>query len=164
MIKAIIFDWGRTLYDSEAGTLFPDIHALLSALSRRYTLAIVSLVTGDYAARVAERREILRRADLDRFFSLLLFVPTNKDAAYAEALAALDIQAGEVAIVDDRARRGIAWGNRHGATTIWLRRGRFADELPDAEAGEPDHTVAEIGELGPLLLLHPPQRPRQRVS
>ncbi len=164
MIKAIIFDWGRTLYDSDAGMLFPGVHALLSALSRRYALAVVSLVTGDYTARVAERREILRHVGLDRFFSLLLFVPTNKDAAYAEALVTLGVQANEIAIVDDRARRGIAWGNRHGATTIWLRRGRFADELPDAETGEPDHTLAEIGELGPLLLLRPTQLPRQRIS
>jgi len=32
MLKAIIFDWGRTLYDSEQGALFPAVPTLLAEL------------------------------------------------------------------------------------------------------------------------------------
>lgn len=151
MIRAIVFDWGRTLYDSETADFFPAVPDLLADLSGRYKLAIVSLVSGDYDTRLAARQSALREADLARFFSIVRFVPLDKEAAYEETLVAFDVRGDEVAIVDDRASRGIAWGNRRGATTIWLRRGRFADELPDRETGEPTHTITEIGDLAALL-------------
>lgn len=155
MIDAIIFDWGRTLYDSEVGALFPEVPELIPRLARSYRLAIVSLVSGDYAARSAARLAMLRDSGLESHFAAVRFVASDKDRAYDETLAELGVAPSAVAIVDDRARRGIAWGNRHGATTIWLRRGRFADELPDAATGDPTHTLGAIGELAALLLRDP---------
>ncbi len=151
MIRAIIFDWGRTLYDSERGALFPGVPDLLTALAQRYDLAIVSLVSGEYERRVAERRETLRATGIAPLFAAVRFVPADKDGAYLATLAELGVQPAEVAIVDDRAGRGIAWGNRHGATTVWLRRGCFVDELPDAMTGWPTHTIGEIAEVATVL-------------
>jgi FMN phosphatase YigB (HAD superfamily) len=151
MIRAIIFDWGRTLYDSEGEALFPGVPEMLANLSHRYMLAIVSLVSGDYDVRVAQRGAVLRDADLERYFAAIRFVPSDKDRAYEEAMAAPGVRPDELAIVDDRALRGIAWGNRHGATTIWLRRGRFAAELPDATTGAPTHTIGDVTKVARLL-------------
>jgi FMN phosphatase YigB (HAD superfamily) len=151
MMKAVIFDWGRTLYDSEQGALFPAVPTLLADLSQRYALAVVSLVSGDYASRVAARRAAIAGANIGRFFAATLFVPDDKEGAYRDVLAQLAVSATEVAIVDDRMRRGIAWGNAQGALTIWLRRGRFADELPDAATGLPTHTIGSIEELATIL-------------
>jgi FMN phosphatase YigB (HAD superfamily) len=94
---------------------------------------------------------VLRDAGLERYFAAIQFVPSDKDRAYAEVLAARGVRPDEIAIVDDRALRGIAWGNRHGATTIWLRRGRFAAELPDATTGLPTYTIADVTEVARLL-------------
>jgi FMN phosphatase YigB (HAD superfamily) len=152
VITAIVFDWGRTLYDSEREALFPEVPDLVPRLARDYRLAIVSLVTGDYAARVAARSAALRDSGLEAYFSAVHFVSVDKDAAYVEALAELGVSPTTTAIIDDRVRRGIAWGNQHGATTVWLRRGRFANELPDAATGEPTYTIAAIGELAALFL------------
>ncbi len=151
MLKAIIFDWGRTLYDSEQGALFPAVPTLLAELSRRYTLAIVSLVSGDYAHRVAARRATIAAANIERFFAAIAFVPDDKEGAYRNVLARLALPATDVAIVDDRVRRGIAWGNAQGATTIWLRRGRFAAELPDAATGLPTYTIGAVEEIATIL-------------
>lgn len=151
MIKAIIFDWGRTPYDTEQGAFFSTVPTLLAELSQRYALAIVSLVSGDYVARTNERRAALADANLGVYFAAIQFVPQDKDRAYRETLARLGVSATEVAIVDDRVKRGIAWGNRHGATTIWLRRGRFAAELPDATTGMPTHTIDAIEAVATLL-------------
>jgi len=151
VIKAIIFDWGRTLYDSEQGRLGAGVPDLLSTLARRYTLAIVSLVSGEYERRSAERWQILRDSGIESRFAAARFVATDKDRAYVETLAELRVRAQEVAIVDDRVRRGIAWGNQHGALTAWLCRGRFAAELPDAVTGKPAHTISELSELARLL-------------
>jgi len=151
MVRAIIFDWGRTLYDSEQGTLFPAVPTLLAELSRRYTLAIVSLVSGDFASRVSARRSTVAEADIERFFAVIAFVPGDKEGAYRDVLAQLALSATDVAIVDDRVRRGIAWGNAQGATTIWLRRGRFADELPDTATGLPTYTIGAVEEITTTL-------------
>ena len=152
MIEAIIFDWGRTLYDSEREALFPEVPGLLPHLARSYRLAIVSLVSSDYERRAAERRAALRAMGLEPYFAAVRFVAADKDRAYTETLAELGVGPAAVAIVDDRARRGIAWGNRHGATTVWLRRGRFADEIPDADTGAPTHTIGAIGALATVFL------------
>jgi FMN phosphatase YigB (HAD superfamily) len=151
MIKAIIFDWGRTLYDSEGGCLATGAADLLPTLARHYKLAIVSLVSGDYEQRLADRQQLLRDSGVESCFAVVHFVAADKDGAYAETLTELGVQAQEVAIVDDRVRRGIAWGNRHGALTIWLCRGRFAAELPDELTGVPTHTIGELRELSRIL-------------
>ncbi len=150
--RAIIFDWGRTLYDSDHAALFPEAARVVEQLSARYALAIVALITrGDYAASVEERRAILRASDLERHFSALLFAPADKDSLYPLALRRLCLSPEEVAIVDDRVIRGVRWGNRAGATTIWLRRGKFARESPDEETGTPTHTIADLGQLLEIL-------------
>lgn len=151
MVKAIIFDWGRTLYDSEGGALFPAVPTLLAELSRRYTLAIVSLVSDDYASRVSARRATIAEADIERFFAVIAFVPGDKEGAYRDVLTQLVLSPTEVVVVDDRMRRGIAWGNAQGATTIWLRRGRFAAELPDATTGQPTYTIGAVEEIASIL-------------
>ena len=63
----------------------------------------------------------------------------------------LDVAPHEIAIVDDRTRRGIRWGNRNGTTTIWLRQGKFSKELPDEDMGQPTYTINTLNDLFALL-------------
>ena len=152
MVAGIIFDYGRTLYDPATGDVFPDAASTLAALAATYQLAIVSLVSGDdYPGRRAAREALLRDRDLARHFAAIRFGPTDKDGLYRWALADLDLPATGVAIVDDRVCRGIAWGNRHGTTTIWFRNGRFRDALPDAATGQPTYTIAAVAALPTVL-------------
>ena len=151
-VEGLIFDWGRTLYDPEAGAPFPDAPLVLDALAATYRRAIVSLVSGDdYRARVAARHDVLREHDLARHFAAILFGQSDKDRLYREALALLALTPAKVAVIDDRVIRGVAWGNRHGATTIWLRNGKFRDEVPSTQTGTPTHTICRLEELPGLL-------------
>ncbi len=151
-LRAIIFDWGRTLHDSDHAALFPEAARVVEQLAARYTLAIVALIArGDFEAGVEERRAILRTSGLERHFSALLFAREDKDSLYSLALRRLRLSPEEVAIVDDRVIRGVRWGNRAGATTIWLRRGQFARELPDEDTGAPTHTIADLGQVLDIL-------------
>ncbi|MGN6672590.1 MAG: HAD hydrolase-like protein, partial [Thermomicrobiales bacterium] len=148
----VIFDWGRTLWDSDTGALFPDVVPVLDYLAPRYRLAIVSLAAGpDHAARVAERQAAIAAHRLAHYFDPVIFAAEDKDRAYVNALRDMGLLAAQVAIVDDRARRGIRWGNQHGALTIWFRNGKFADELPDDDTGPPAHIIARLAELGGVL-------------
>ena len=149
MITTIILDWGRTCYDNENGWLFSETRDILEKLAKKYRLALVSLVlNGDTEAR----KKVMRDEDLERFFEHITFVGADKDAAYEETLRVLQVRPEEVVMVDDRVIRGIKWGNKRGATTIWVERGKFAAERPDASTGEPAHIVKNLGELESILL------------
>src|SRR3989344_2737311 len=56
-IKAIIFDWGRTLFDSETKKEFPEAEIVLTyCQERNLRLALVSLVTIHANAGLEERK------------------------------------------------------------------------------------------------------------
>ncbi|MFT5368399.1 MAG: 2-phospho-L-lactate transferase/gluconeogenesis factor (CofD/UPF0052 family) [Candidatus Latescibacterota bacterium] len=58
----------------------------------------------------------------------------------------------EMAVVGDRTHDEIRAGNRLGLTTVWLRRGRFADEEP-ASGERPDYEIRFLAQLSTLLHL-----------
>lgn len=148
-IRAIIFDWGRTLYDSENQALFPEAEKVLQLLSTLYLLIIVSLASD---GNIEKRMQILRAGGIEKYFTAIYFAQQNKDALYTAALSHLRLPAEEIAIVDDRVVRGIRWGNTCGATTIWLKRGKFMGEEPNKETGEPTYTISNLEEVCSLLL------------
>lgn len=120
---------------------------MLQHCSAKYLLAIVSLVKH---GTIEERQQALRDADLERYFSFIRFTTDNKDAAFEEALQHFGFKPAEVAIVDDRAVRGIRWGNTKGCLTFWLRKGKFSTEtLPPTE----HQAIHVIADLSPLLKL-----------
>lgn len=152
MTKAIIFDWGRTLFDRDNDGLFPETKALVRDLSERYTLAIVSLAPKEL---IETRRQVVTDESLEQYFASIEFVDAKedgaKDRAYERTLKHLTVQSSEVAIVDDRMVRGIAWGNRHGCTTIWFCNGRFSNEKPTDETGQPSYTITSLDDLKGIL-------------
>jgi len=158
-ICAVIFDWGRTLWDSEKGCLFSDATATVRLLSQAYALTLVGLASD---GEVGRRYALVRATGLERLFAVVLFAPDRKDRLCDEALARLHCPPQAVAIVDDRAVRGIRWGNRCGATTVWVRRGKFADELPTDDTGMPTHTITSLSELPAVLVWRRPCQRRVR--
>ena len=149
MVKAIIFDWGRTLFDSENSVLFPQTKQILEMMSQRYVLAIVSLASD---GNVEKRKNIVCATEIETYFQSIRFSQTDKDSLYESTLVELALNPYEVAIVDDRIIRGIKWGNTRGAATIWLRKGKFAHEEPNEDTGMPTYIIQNIGELCQLPL------------
>jgi len=149
IIKAIIFDWGRTLYDSENQALFPGTEKVLQFLSKLYLLVIVSLASD---GNIEERIQILHEYGIEKYFAAVYFAQNDKDSLYELALSRLAIASREVAIVDDRVVRGIKWGNACGAITIWLKRGKFMDEEPNKETGPPTYIISRLEEVCSLPL------------
>jgi FMN phosphatase YigB (HAD superfamily) len=147
VMKLFIFDWGRTLYDVDAGFLFPETKTVLEELKTRgYVLAVVSLASAGPSA-IVERKRVIEDEQLSQYFTSIKFDVEDKDRMYADTLRELEIPAVETVIVDDRMVRGIQWGNANSCTTVWLQKGKFADELPDNQTGTPTHTITSIGEL-----------------
>jgi len=152
MTKAVIFDWGRTLYDSERKCEFVEAEEILKLCQARgLRLAVVSLVSAVSNATLEERRGQVERSPLRQYFEVALVTDTDKDALYDQVVEHLALPRQEILIVDDRVIRGIKYGNAHGHPTVWIKRGKFSTELPDAETGEPTYTITELTELKTIL-------------
>jgi FMN phosphatase YigB (HAD superfamily) len=148
-VKAIIFDWSGTLHDKKGGVLYDGVADVLAELSAKYVLALISLAASETSE---ERRKVIGASGVARYFEIILVDDKNKDAMYENALAQLRVSPKEVAVVDDRVIRGVAWGNRHGATTIWVRRGEFADDMPTAATGEPTIIIKDVRDLRDIFI------------
>jgi|SRR3989338_7187250 len=152
MDKAIIFDWGRTLYDSETKREFPDAEKVLAhCIERGYRLAVVSLVSAQANSTLDERVAVIEKSSLRKYFEIALVTDKNKDEILDSVVAHFGLPLDSVYIVDDRIIRGIKYGNAHGHPTIWFQNGKFANELPDGTTGHPMHTIESLAELLKLL-------------
>lgn len=149
-IKAVILDYGRTLHDQERDEFFEDALETIDYLKDKYKLAIVSIT---WPQTMAKRRHQIADAGLEKFIDPIKLVRdgAEKDAAFKQIIGQWKLKPENIAIVDDRVIRGIKWGNQKGCLTIWLKKGKFADELPDQKTGEPNFIIKELSDLKNIL-------------
>ncbi len=150
IITAVIFDWGRTLWDPENEKLFPGVSELLRTLSARYDLFVVSLASKG-ETEISRRKKLMSELGIEPLFKDIVFVSEEKDEAYVSLFTRHGLLPSETVIVDDRIIRGISWGNSVGAMTVWFQNGKFKDELPDVKTGRPTHHIRDIRKLSELL-------------
>ncbi|MBI3033090.1 HAD hydrolase-like protein [Candidatus Woesearchaeota archaeon] len=149
MIKAIIFDWGRTLYDNDNNCLFNEAKPVLDYLFKKYILCIVSL--GKNGHDIQQRQDIIDHENLRNHFVFIMFDHVGKDHLYEATLRKLKLKPEEMVIVDDRTVRGIAWGNKHQCKTVWLKKGKFSHEEPNEETGKPGYIIHSLSQLLEIL-------------
>lgn len=148
MIKAVIFDWGRTIYDKENEALFPETIKVLEYFSKKYPLAIVSLaIDGDIEGRFAK----IDKYDLKKYFKFILFHISDKDSLFKKAFKDFNLAPNEILVVDDYMKR-LAFPIKSGCITVWIKKGKFADQLPNKEIGEPTYTINNLSEILDLNL------------
>jgi|SRR3989344_1991928 len=146
MPKAIIFDWGRTLFDNDLGREAEGAEQILKLCREKgYKIALVSKVSGNNT--VQGRTEIIENSPLRQFFEMYFVTDLDKDNFFDEIVGMWDLPRSEVMIVDDRTIRGIKYGNTLGHPTVWLEKGKYANERPNKETGAPTHTISELREL-----------------
>lgn len=143
----IVFDWKRTLYDPEERTLIADGAELLAYLKdKQVSLALVGKGDKDMYAEV-------ERLGVQDFFSQVVFREGAKDAVLFKPF--VDRMHPEKTIfVGDRVRSELAIGNALGATTVWVRSGKFADEPPADFAEEPTYIVNSLSGVRQVLEKH----------
>jgi FMN phosphatase YigB (HAD superfamily) len=124
--------------------LFEGVTELIRELSKKYILCLVSLAKRESPEI---RRKKIEESGIAEFFNLILVGGEDKDSMYENILSNLNLSPQEVIMVDDRVVRGISWGNRNGAQTVWVKKGKFANELPHEETGNPHFIINEIQDL-----------------
>ena len=127
---------------------FADAFETLKAL--RNDGILLFLVTLGRPAR--QRNKIDRLGLAPHFDKIVNEGPRSHDYWFRELLKEHDLSTGEVACVGDRAQDEIRTGNRMGLTTVWLKKGRFAEEEP-AEGDRPDYQIRYLAQLPTLLKL-----------
>jgi FMN phosphatase YigB (HAD superfamily) len=152
-IKAIIFDWGRTLFDSELKKEFSESEEVVSFCAKRgLKLAVASLVSEHSIVGLEGRMKQIENSPLRKYFYYALVTDKDKDKILSELVEKLGFQSEKILIVDDRVVRGIKYGNKNGHPTVWLQRGKFENELPNDETGLPTFTIKTLPELKEILV------------
>jgi len=152
-IKAIIFDWGRTLYDVDTKKEVSDSEDILSYCKQKgYRLCVASLarpLTGD---SVEERRKQIENSSLGKYFNMIeVSDAKEKDEMLDNLVKRLNLQKEEILFVDDRVVKSIKYGNNHTHSTAWLKSGPFANELPNTETGTPTFIIETLSELKNII-------------
>jgi FMN phosphatase YigB (HAD superfamily) len=147
MIKTIVFDWGRTIYDKENEKLFSETKNVLEYCSGKYDLAVVSLAIDD---NIEGRFSKIDEYDIRKYFKVILFHVNDKESLLRNTIGNLNIKAEEVMVIDDRIKR-LSFPIKIGCQTIWIKKGKFSNEEPDNQSGKPDYIVESLEEILNIL-------------
>jgi FMN phosphatase YigB (HAD superfamily) len=146
-IKNVIFDWKRTLYDPDSKTLIDGAMEVLETLSNRnIPMFLIGKGDDDMYGEVT-------RLNVGKFFKEVKFVKGEKNPEYYKPHIDT-LNPGDTVIIGDRVRSELSAGKSLSTTTIWVRQGRFADELPENKLEIPDFQVGSLTELKNLIQPH----------
>ena len=135
-IKRAVFDWKRTLYDLESGELIRGTLELLNFLRIEKVPMILIGKGGEDMQAEVERLGVLV------FFENTLFAEGKKDPEVFKKYLTPDPK--ETLFIGDRVRSELEIGNKLGATTIWIKQGKFSEELPENELQKPTYTTVSL--------------------
>lgn len=144
-MKAVIFDFNQTLREDKKEELLPHALEVLKYLKGRgYWLYLLSRKEGDRAA-------LLSRLGIEHFFEKVFFVEDKTPETFNDVLRHLPPSIEKIYVIGDHRHKEIRLGNQFGLTTIWLKRGKFAD-LPEISAFDvPWKTIEDLSEIPALL-------------
>ncbi len=144
MINTIIFDWKRTLYNPDDGTLINGTKEILESL-QHYNISLILIGKGG-----SEMYAEVKRLGVEQYFSNIVFQEGAKeDSLFKPYISKED--PSTTLIVGDRVRSEIMVGKSLGATTVWFRQGKFSGEEPENDNQKPDYIITALIEVAGLL-------------
>lgn len=152
-IKAIIFNWGRTLYDVDIKKEISDAEdILLFCKQKGYKLCVASLARPLTSDSVEERRKQIENSSLGIYLDMVEVSDVKeKDEMLDNLVKKLNLKKEEILFVDDRIVKSIKYGNKNGHPTVWLKSGPFSNELPNTETGTPNFIIEKLSDLKDII-------------
>lgn len=144
MVKNIIFDWKRTLYDPDQKTLIVGAKNLLEFIKSNNISMVLIGKGGEDMQREVDRLKV------GKYFRQIVFAEGEKDPQVFIPFISKDDPKRTV-FIGDRVRSELEIGKKLGATTIWVKQGKFASEEPLNEDQKPEHTVSNLTDCRLLL-------------
>lgn len=140
----MIFDWKRTLYNPDCKKLVTGTPKLLQFLKKTNTIIILIGKGGN------EMFKEVKRLNIEKYFSKIIFQEGKKDIkVFSQFVSTKNPKL--TMVVGDRVRSEIELGNKLKTMTIWLKQGKFSEELPLNKFQEPNFVVNSIKKLFELF-------------
>ncbi|MEK7617480.1 MAG: HAD hydrolase-like protein [Patescibacteria group bacterium] len=143
MIKNIIFDWKRTLYDPEEDKLIIGAKEILKFIKNR-NIPMILIGKGK-----DDMEDAVDRLGIRKYFLDIIFAEGDKDPKIFKRFLSDNPQ--ETVVIGDRVRSELEISNQLGAITIWIKQGKFAFEEAENESQQPKFVVANLNECLNLL-------------
>lgn len=150
--EGVIWDIGRTILDPGHVVVSGVRQALVHCERRGYWQGIASILRPGVTAadRLAAMEEIGLRGHFDRDRIRFTTEPTKFDILDEVSQG---VSLDKIVVIGDRTAdfRCLHWAHERGVgKSIWLRRGKFANELPPPNR-QPTHTIESLRELMGIL-------------
>jgi len=136
----IIFDYNRTIFDPDTQELYSGAFELISVLSEKHELFLVS-------ANEPGRKERLIKLGITDFFKKVVFTNDKSPELFREIIG----EEKNVIVVGDRIWGEISAGNQLGYITVWIKQGKFSMEMPITKKQRPKHVINNISELKEII-------------
>lgn len=148
MINLVIFDWKRTLYDPDRKNLIEGALDLLEFIkSKNIPMILIGKGGEDMYSEVD-------RLKVREYFKEIIFAEGEKNPkVFASYISKEDPQ--KTLFIGDRVRSELSIGKKLGVTTIWIKQGKFATELPENSNQESDYTVSSLTECLNVIFHNP---------
>lgn len=144
MINLIIFDWKRTLYDPDKKEPIKGAIELLQLIEEKNIPMVLIGKGGE------DMNEEVTRLGVRKYFNEVVFAQGDKDPQVFKKYIS-QAEPKNTWIIGDRVRSELEIGNKLGATTIWIKQGKFATEEPQNPAQQPKHIVTSLMKLKDLI-------------
>lgn len=143
MIKGIIFDFNRTIYDPDNDCLIPGVLDLLNDLKDKgYKMCLISK-SDDQESRIKQ----IKNLGVYDFFVKVEVEDSKDQEQFINCQRIMDMDFAEILVIGDRVLREIEIGNSLGMLTIWYRQGKFAEELPQNDRQKPKYIITNFKEV-----------------
>ena len=144
-MKAVIFDYNRTLFNPDENALFPSVIYVLDTL-KKAGVAMFLIAKGNQ-----ERKDQIASLGIETYFQNIIVHDEKSLDDYAVCAEQCAPGTGTYA-VGDRIKEEITHANRLGITTVWLKNGKFASEEPVSPIEQPSFIIKNLEELLPIIL------------
>ncbi len=135
MVRVVIFDFNKTLYDPDKKKAIEGSIELLQSLKENHILILISFDK--------EQRRAIAQTLFGEYFTEMLFVDEKTISVVKGILEKYDCEPADCALIGDTFEDEIIIGKELGCITIHFHQG-----LPSLEA---TYTVRQLNEVLPLL-------------
>ena len=144
MIKAIIFDFNRTLFDPLRNVPFTGALELILNLKKIFRLGLVSTGGESRVAKISE-------SGLREHFDYIRVVEQKNEQVFLDFLKRFNFEPQELAVVGDYLGDEIACGNKIGAVTIWYKEWAALTMKVENEGHKPQFIAESYKDIQKIL-------------
>lgn len=132
----IIFDYNRTIFNPDTNNLYDGALEVLQNLSITHELFLVS--KNEY-----NRENMMKTLGINDYFKKIVLVDNKTVDIFTELVG----EDKNVLIVGDRIKGEIYLGNLLGFNTVWVKQGKFSNDIYANEKEKPNYIINELREL-----------------